>query len=470
MRSLYCLLLIAWLGFSGCATYTDQVGALQAQWGRGDFDQAARTAEALANHHRAERDRVLLLLEKGLAQQAAGKIEASLETFEEAHQRIEAMDADPELSISAELRASVSNLAQLPYQARFYDRIMLHTYATLGELALGQPDRARVNLNRALEAQREALRENQRRLEKAREEAEGRKDEEDPALEVNEILEKPEVQATVASRFGHVSERAAYAPYVNPFAVWLDGIYFLHHGVDASDRERAIVSLRRVLELIGDHPDVAADLALAEAFASGDAMPPLTYVIFENGMAPLRQQTIIDFPTILFSTSVPYVGVALPDLSFRTGQRPHLVLRASNGKHQTRPLASMEGIIAREFEDQLPLTITRSLAVTGSRVLAQYLVAEGLKDQQTLRAVAAIGGFIYQAAVNQADLRTWSTLPREFQLLRIETPEDGRMVVEDPFIPGNNTIDLQPEGINVVLVRGTTINAPLSYQVFPLKP
>lgn len=451
---------------SGCATYNQQIAALDAQWVRGDVNQAARSADALVERYGDGRDGTLLLLEKGAVLRGAGYLQGSNETFERAYEAIRKSDDDPRLSLSSEFVASLSNLAQLPYQARFYDRVMLHTYAALNAMALEDQESARVHLNRALEAQRDALDENRRRLEQAQEEA--RKKGED-TLPAERILEDPSVQEELNQRFAHLYERAAYAPYVNPFAVYLDGLYFLYHGVDSSDRERARVSLLRMRELIGTHPAVEADIELAESEASVDSINPLTYIIFETGRAPRRRQIIIDFPTILFSRTVPYVGLALPDLEFRGDYRGTIEVSNEGGWIRSETIADLDSVVAQEFKDRLPLTITRSLAVTGSRIVAQYLLQEGLRDQQTLSALASIGGFIYQASVNQADLRTWTTLPKEFQVVRIPTPSDGLLKLRDPATGETLRIELKPVQIQVVFVKSASRSAPIQTSVFSLR-
>jgi len=451
---------------SGCASYNQQIAALDAQWTRGDMAQAARSVGSLVEHHGEGKDGTLLLLEKGAVLRGAGDLAASNEVFERAYASIQKTDEDPRLSLSSEFVANLSNLAQLPYQARFYDRVMLHTYAALNAIALADDEAARVHLNRALEAQRDALNENQRRLEQAQEEARKR---DEASLPADRILEDPSVQGELNQRFAHLSERAAYAPYVNPFAVYLDGLYFLYRGVDASDRERGRVSLLRMRELIGVHPAVEADIELAESGVSVDSLEPITYVIFETGRAPRRRQIIFDFPSIIFSTTVPYVGVALPDLDFRGDYRSYLEVMDSDDWVQTRTIADLDSVVAQEFQDRLPLTVTRSLSVTGSRIVAQYLIQEGLRDQQTLRTLAAIGGYIYQASVNQADLRTWSTLPKQLQAVRIPTPPGRLLEVRDPTSGKSEKIELKPSRVQVVFIKSTSTAAPLHTSIFTLR-
>ena len=73
----------------------------------------------------------------------------------------------PKVSVSREALATVTNLKNLPYEGFAYDKIMMNTYKALNYLELGDFERARVELNRAYERQKDAIHINSKRIEKA---------------------------------------------------------------------------------------------------------------------------------------------------------------------------------------------------------------------------------------------------------------------------------------------------------------
>jgi len=49
---------------------------------------------------------------------------------------------------------------------------------------------------------------------------------------------------------------------------------------------------------------------------------------------------------------------------------------------------------------------------------------------QMLLLFTQIGGTVWQVAVNNADLRTWNTLPKEVHYLKIETPSNKMIEIK----------------------------------------
>ena len=100
-------------------------------------------------------DQLLWTLEQGSLLRAAGQYQASDEVFDFADAVIETYDRLPEVSITAEGAATLTNLAALPYRGTGYDRIMVSTYRALNAMKLGDMENARVELNRAQVRQQE---------------------------------------------------------------------------------------------------------------------------------------------------------------------------------------------------------------------------------------------------------------------------------------------------------------------------
>jgi hypothetical protein len=82
--------------------------------------------------------------------------------------------------------------------------------------------------------------------------------------------------------------------------------------------------------------------------------------------------------------------------------------------------------------------------------------------------IVAVATTAYQAAVNIADTRSWTTLPKEIQVARVPTPPDRKLTVATPnSMPADITLE---EGvINVVCVRSISAIAPLQVSQFTLK-
>jgi hypothetical protein len=78
-----------------------------------------------------------------------------------------------------------------------------------------------------------------------------------------------------------------------------------------------------------------------------------------------------------------------------------------------------------------------------------------------------IGTAIAGAALNIADTRTWTTLPKQFQAARVPTPADRRLALTAGSTP--LSVILEPGLVNVVYVKSITVGGPLMVSQFVLK-
>jgi hypothetical protein len=217
-------------------------------------------------------------------------------------------------------------------------------------------------------------------------------------------------------------------------------------------------------------------------------LPPTTYVLFETGCAPVRDQMRIDIP-IVFS-KVSYVGAAFPTLKPQGNFQPELTVTADGKNYPTKTVASMDGIVALDFKNEMPVGITKTIAATITKAVAAYIANDAARQQNdTVGLLVQMLTAGYQMAVNIADTRTWTTLPKEFQICRFPTPADGKIELSTPngqktsviLGAGDGTkIDLTSTNgvqaslntrgtVTVVYVRSITTGTPLLVSQFKLK-
>jgi hypothetical protein len=225
-----------------------------------------------------------------------------------------------------------------------------------------------------------------------------------------------------------------YANYVNPFTVYLDGLFFMADAADTSDLERARKSFERVSEFAPDNIYVKQDLTLANDLMAQKSLLPATYVIFETGCAPERGQIRIDIPILI--SRVSYVGVAFPTLQFQGDFMPGLTVVAGNTSFPTELVCSMDSVIASDFKNEEPAVITKTITATVIKAAAAYAAnaAASQAGGDLGGILAQIGTAVYEAAVNIADERTWTTLPKEFQVARVPTPADRKIDLLTPML------------------------------------
>jgi hypothetical protein len=586
-RRIQPLLFAAVLGLlaTGCRTYQDQNRVIQ-YWRQGNLTNAVVEAKKMVDQNPNNKDTIIWRLEQGAVLRAAGKYEDSNLAFDKAQEKIDKYAQEAKVKIGNEAGALLSNQANLPYEGRSYDGIMLNTYKALNYLQLGEPDKARVELIRAYQRQQDAVEDNQKRIAKVQAEAAKSKDKKT----MDKAQEDPKFKTRIQGAFTNLDNLKPYADYVNPFTVYLDGIFFLANAADASDLERAHKSLERAVGFEPDNNYVKQDLAMADSLIQGKPLSPITYVIFETGCAPVRDQLRIDIP--IFVSKVSYVGAAFPTLKPQGNYLPSLSVTAngvpvttgntttvsdtnttvnttttvttatgdtnaadastnaivSNANAATNiastaagdtnttataagttstnsdtnasvaatspapatgdtnltvtisatntststetkttvtstttttigtltvptsPIASMDSVIGLDFKNEMPVVITKTIAATVTKAVAAYAINDAANQQGAIYGlISQLGTAVYQAAVNIADERTWTTLPKEFQVCRVPTPPDRKIVLETPDGTRKIPVTIEDGTINIVYVKSITATNQLLVTQMKLK-
>jgi hypothetical protein len=448
------------LFLAGCQTYSDQVKSVHQNWKAGNAVAAAAAFGKDADASNDSKDAVIWNLEAGTAQRVAGNLPESNRHFDKAAERIDVYEQQAKTKLGREALALMSNQQNMPYEGRSYDKIMLHTYQAMNFLSQGQCDKARPEIFRAYQYQQDAVEENARRIERAQEEEKASKDRET----IQKARSDPKFAGDLAGVTNNLEGFKFYADYVNPFTVYLDGLFFLHAGSGGSDLERARKSLKRVQETAPDNPFIQADLQAAEA-----GTPPAnrTYVLFETGRAAGLDQVRIDVPIII--SRVSYVGVAFPRLKFHDDYAAQLAVTAGGAQVCTLPFASMDAVIAKEFQNDWPVILSKAIASAVAKGVAAYAINTAAENQNmALGWVSRAATAVTQIALNIADTRSWTTLPREFQVACVPTPADRRLALATP---GGTPVEvaLVDGSVNVVCVRSMSAGSPLLVSQFKLK-
>ena len=517
------------LALTGCQTYTEQTQSRDEALRNGNIASAVAQADKDAEKNASNKDAILYRLEQGAILRAAALanlpaapggatpapapasvavnqtqtnaalnaatpeqiapriswLTRSIAAFDDAARRIDDYEAAAKVSASSETAALFTNQANLPYRGRAYDKVMLHTYQALNYLQLADPEAARVELNRALQRQRDAVQANAARIEESQKLAAearsgGVQDEQGrqgSSYDVDRATSDPRTSAGISgieSKFN--AAILPYGDYVNPFTTFLDALVFTHQGTDASDLERARKSWERVVNFAPQNSYAREDYVAVEPdlqSASRPAAPPpagLTYVIFETGSAPYRDQVRIDLPLFVFTNNISYVGMALPELSTVYGYAPSLQVTTSQGRaYPTALVASMDSVVAQDFKNEWPSILTKTIIATATKATIDAVLQKQMEDQAgpTGALLFRIATAVTQMAINIADTRTWRSLPKEFHYARLPTPEDRQLTVAAGASALNVT--LEPAAVQVVYVKSPGAYSPLLVSRFVLK-
>lgn len=447
----------ALLILTGCTTYNDQNSGVSAAWKSGNY--MAATEQVAAQVEKApERDKLLWLLEEGSILQMAGDAEASIISFDKAEAMVNSFEEQAKVKLGSEAAALLSNQATLPYRGYAYDKIMMNTLKSINFATMGDMASARVEINRAYQRQRDSVAENEKEILKAKADAEaaasgklkgGKANE---SYDVSRAQNDPRVQQATSKLFNEIDSRVLpYANYVNPFAVFWEGVFFSHTGSSPSDHERALQAFSR-LRAMSPSPYIEADYEMASSLVDGIQPEPTTYVIFATGSAPSRDEYKMEIPLFAVST-VSYVAASFPTLKFQDDYVPQLTLTSGNPKPiNTALLADIDSIVALEFKNNWPVVMTKTLITTGVKATIGYLAEKAVENEDwKVQLAAKIANVALQSATNQADLRTWTTLPKRYCYLRTKTPVDGKLNLS--YGSWSSDLAVEPGKTHVIMVR-----------------
>lgn len=445
---LACLSVLAGVGCTTVHSYDDQFAAVYSTYQSGNPAAAADQATSKTYEKRfRSNDALLWSLETAKILHAAGDFAESNRYFEQA----EAIVSDFEQRADYNVRAGLSNLGALvtnasaiPYRGTYAEKILINTYKALNYLALGDLEGARVEIRRSYERQRQAMEQNQVAIADAKARASANKVPTDSVLGAPALQNAAGVDPAVA---------AAYANFSNPFTTFLSGLVYLAD----EDPAKAIVDFRLLASLpLPNHFVKKEFQLLEEQLDQGKSPPgPRVFAIFENGLGPRREEIRID----LVLPEIGYTGFAFPKVAFNPTnvQAVRLTLRGDEEPVFTEQVASLDQIVATDFQTQVPAMALRTI----TSVISKEVLAKQLSDE--LDIAGLILGSLYKVVVNKADTRTWKTLGKEFQVASFPRPESGTLRIS---LAGNYKNELSgrqevqlPEGeLVLLLVRSINSN------------
>jgi hypothetical protein len=394
------------LAASGCAgDYVARTRSLREAYEAGRHSEAA---EGFAREAKdgSDIDRLLALMDQGMVLHAAGQLEESIRVLAEADRLSQELDV---VSVSEEAKALLSSEREKAYRGEDFERLTISMLQALSYAQLGQDESALVEVRRVNERMARMIREE-----------------------------------------GKPYEQLAIARYLAG-ALWEDGGY----------EDDAFIDYQAADELAGDLGPLAEPLVrLAAATGRDEALEALRARYPGVDPAPLGRDegqlvVVVEAGRVPEKTNGTWDGreraeiVAIPVFRDRGWGRDATV--AVDGGAPVAPVAvtSLERVAKVHLDDRVGRMIARQLASLAVRTATAVAVGKAT-DSEALGWVT----FVALSAVNQPDLRSWLSLPAEFQLARFRLPAGEHDVV---VAAGPNAVSrrvtVPPRRVTLVVVR-----------------
>jgi hypothetical protein len=344
----------------------------------------------------------------------------------------------------------------IAYKVASYEQTMLHTYQALNYLFLGELEGALVEVRRANLVQENALRENQQDLDKS-------------SLNFDK-KSLDQVYPSMSAMIGDIKNG-----FQNAYTFYLSGL--LYEAV-LQDND-AYIDYKRALEIYPNNHYLQQDvLRLATQLGMKDDLALFTakygsyqvskitnsgelVILLENGVISPKQEISIDLPIFNGVNQPRFYSFALPVYNGPLKNYPAVTINLAEKIYTSQQIVRLQSVASKQLQDQMPSLVTRQAL----RLIAK----EKLRNTMSQKGgdVGNILAVLYNVASEQADTRSWLTLPDEVQILRLSLPP-GKQTIEIHLAGKTKLIEVNILAKRISLINFTTIGNFQSHKVTQL--
>ncbi|MCZ6776383.1 MAG: hypothetical protein O7D34_08010 [Ignavibacteria bacterium] len=387
---------------ASCGTSTEFYRTVEDNISKGEYREAIQEVRSNRSAY-GDKSTVLFLLDMGLLFHYAGEPDSSTKYFFAAEKEIEDLYTK---SISLAVLSFVLNDNVLPYEGEDFEKVLINVFLALNYAEKGMMEDALVEARKVDLKLRQYVRE-----------YEGKNKYQEDAFIRYIAGAMYETEGEINDAF--ISYRKAYEAYL---------VYEREYGtptpsflLDDLVRTATLMSFTEEAELYASLGGKPYD---QENRTMGSIL-----VIAYAGKGPIKEEirptvTIPDTAGILHTFQV-----ALPRFVPRYhGERQYVVTAVSASdsvRGRTEIAENVTAIASQSLDDRLALVYLKS----GGRAVLKFLAAEKAKseisedsDSKARNFLASLAIDLVVGATEQADTRTWRTLPAEFQLARLNLP------------------------------------------------
>ncbi|HHI92985.1 MAG TPA: hypothetical protein ENK04_05645 [Gammaproteobacteria bacterium] len=436
------------LFLGGCATgsiftsYPKQIQPIKLQLESKQYTKA-RTA---LDGREDDADKILYLMERGRIEQLAGDTEASIEDFKRVIEAFEENDEKAKISMSDTAAQGASLLTSdnaIPYTGEGYERVFVHQFQAMNYLMSHNLEAAMVEVRRANQEQ-------QYELERFEDEVADAEEDAREQMEKNEGF--MDSFASLQAAAGQVKNS-----FQNAYTFYMSGILFEATGKPND----AYIDYKKALEIFPDNVYVQRDvLRLAQSLGmredyerfkkefGNDIPPPKAdegeiVLLFEHGFAPVK--TNVDV-TLITDNGVR--SIAFPTYVEQWQAPSPLSVSVSGGTliGETSPIVNVQALAAKALVERLPGMMVRQVL---------RLVAKSQASEQSGKLLGGFGKLavdVFNVVTEQADRRSWLTLPQDAQILRSSLPE-GQYQLQFQNGTATGTMDIKVVPGKKTLIR-----------------
>lgn len=442
--------------FSG---YNQQMQIVRTAQLKGNFTQANQLLPIKA----LRADAGLMLLESGRLQYLASNWQGSKQKFEQAYQQVQSQQQQAKVQLSRgveNIGALISNDSALSYEIPPYEQSMLHSYQALNYLYQSELESALVEVRRANLVQEQALKDNQKQLAKAQKSL------------ANSGISNSSLNNSYPSMSGIIGD--VKNGFQNAYTFYLSGLLY----EAAGESNDAYIDYKKALEIFPHNFYLQQDvLRLAKKlvmsndlqqferqfgqYQADDENTGQLVIIMEQGIINAKESVGINLPIYTSRGDMRFYSVALPTYRQTKSKNLPLTLAINEQRYQSEVIVHLQSLVAKQLQDQLPKIVTRQVL---------RLVTKEEIRQQLSRKGGEAGNIIaslYNLSSEKADTRSWSTLPENVQIIRVNLAE-GKHQLNLNYAGRKQLVDVEISAGRICLINFTALASYTGYQAVNL--
>ncbi|MGL1959193.1 MAG: hypothetical protein OCD00_17985 [Colwellia sp.] len=443
------------------SNYSQQMSKTRSAQLSGDFINAEAAVMSVNSSHN---NYGLSQLEKGRLQFLANNWAISQKNFDLAYKQIQRQEQAAKVQISRGLQnigAVVSNDNAIAYDIPAYEQGMLHTYQALNYLYQGGIESALVEVRRANLVQERALKTHQNELYEAQDKM------------VSKGISTAKLNASYPSMNSLIGD--VKNGFQNAYTFYLSGMLY-EVGKQPND---AYIDYKRAIEIypnntylqqnvlrlakkLGMHEDLTRfEQKFGKYKAKNKKNTGQVVVIFEQGIVNAKDEARLNLPIFNTSSDIKFFTFALPVYRGGVSTFIPLSVNVEGTNYYSQEIVKLQSLASKALKDQLPSLITRQ---------AIRLIAKEQFRQELSRKNGDVGNFlasIYNIASENADTRSWSTLPNNVQIMKIDIAA-GQRALEFTFAGKQHVVNINVKENRITLINFTDIGRYTGYQTISL--
>ncbi len=394
----------------------------------------------IKTNSKAHSNYLLNQLEQGRIADLANNPDSAQTYFETVYQQMQAKRQAAQIQVSAGLEQSnalLTNDSAIGYIPPAYEMSMLHSYKALNYVYKRDIESALVEVRRANKVQVDALLDNQSEFDNAIAQAQ---------------QHYPDMDNLI---------RSVKNGFQNAYTFYLSGLLY----ETAKQGDDAYIDYKKALEIQPNNPYLQQDilrLAKQQGFADDyqqfkrqfgevnaiDKNQGEVVILFEQGLIPKQHEFKLRLPIYTSQGDARFYSLAMPVYINNAYSSAVNNIKVNNQVLALSPLVHLEALAAKTLEQQVAGRVSRQIL---------RLVAKEKMRAELARSAGDVGDILanlYNLASEQADTRSWLTLPNQISLARsaVKAGEHTLNVGSQP--PINFTVSKQ----GLTLIYLTSVN------------